>query len=112
MAMAQQMMAQALDYDKWRLETDYTIEADSIKRRDVDSQIDALQILQNQLVPTMMQSMIPAERAMAYSITAEYMGKIGSDPKLQSMLTQYAQQLLAMPPPQPAPPASGPPEGP
>lgn len=112
MMMAQQMVAQALDYDKWRLETDYNIEADSIKRRDIDSQIDALQILQNQLVPTMMQSMIPAERAMAYSITAEYMGKIGSDPKLQSMLTQYAQQLLAMPPPQPAPPEAEPPKGP
>jgi hypothetical protein len=45
---------------------------------------------------------------MAFSITSEYINKIGSDPKLSRMLSDYAANLMAAPPPPVAPPSQSP----
>jgi len=103
MEMAQEKMTQTVDLERWARETDYTIEADSLKRRDIDSQIAGLGELMNQAVPTMLQALDPAAQAMGYQTMAQYHQSIGTPPEIVAMFRQYAQQLLSMPPPMPAP---------
>jgi hypothetical protein len=106
---------QAVSLDSWRKEIDYSIESGSMRRRDIDTKIDALREMMNQAVPTQMQSADPGERALAYDSMAEYYEAIGVDKQLvekyrakAAELTQQAevmQQMAAMgmPPPGGAP---------
>lgn len=112
MQMAQEMAKQAVDLDRWSLETDYGIEADSIKRRDIDQRIDALGELTNQTVPTMMQSPDQNERALAFDILATQQDAIGSPREIvqgfrdqanrlrqMAQMQQQQQMMMTQPPP-------------
>ncbi len=99
--MARERMEQAVDLERWARETDYSIEADSLKKRDIDAQITGLGELMNQAVPTMLGSMDPADRAMGFQTMAQYHQAIGTPLDVVNMFRQRAQQLLTMPPPPP-----------
>lgn len=114
LAFVQQKASQAVDPDRWRLETDYGIEADSMKRHDIDQRIDAQKELISQVVPAQIQSPDLMEKALAYQSLATYHQTIGNDAGLVKRMFAYAQQLEQMalaPPPQPMPggPAPAPP---
>ncbi len=94
--MAQQQMSQAVSLDQWRKETDYSIEVGSMRRRDIDTKIDALREMMNQTVPTQLQSIDPTERAMAYGTMAEFYHSIGVDKKLVDQQRQMGDQLRAL----------------
>lgn len=111
--MAQSMASQAIDFERWMLETDYSIEADSIKRRDVDQRIDALKELFNQFTSTQIQSMDPMEKALGYDTAAAYMDAIGADKAVVQANRDYANNLRQMamnPPPVPLPQQAAPPQ--
>lgn len=103
MPMAQDMARQAVDIDRWALETDYDIEADSIKRRDIDQRIDSLKELMNQLVPTQIQSPNLMVSALGYDTTAAYLDAIGAEKAIvqqyRSLAASQRQQAMAPPPP-------------
>lgn len=111
MAFAADKARQAVDPERWRLETDYGIEADSMKRQDIDQRIDAQKELISQVVPAQIQSPDFMEKALAYKTLATYHQTIGNDKQLVRALEAYAQQLtqMAMNPP-PPPPAAPPPQ--
>lgn len=100
-AMAREKMAQAVDLERWARETDYSIEADSLKKRDIDAQITGLTELMNQAVPALIGSIDPADRAMAFQTMAQYHQSIGTPLDVVNMFRQRAQELLTMPPPPP-----------
>lgn len=110
--MAQQLAAQAVDMGRWSLETDYAIEADSIKRRDIDQRIDSLKELMNQLVPTQIQSPNPMVQALGYSTTASYLDAIGAEKTVVQQYRQLAdgmrQMAMAPAPQNPGAPAPQP----
>lgn len=112
--LAQEKAKQAVDFDRWMLETDYAIEADSIKRRDIDQRIDSLKELMNQLVPTQLQSPNPMVQALGYDTTASYLDAIGADRGVVNNYRMMAAQLRQPPPmlplgaPAPQPPANAP----
>jgi hypothetical protein len=110
-AMAQEKVKDAVDMDSWALEIDYNIEADSMRRRDIDQKIDSLKELMNQTVPTLLGSPDPIDRAFAFDIMAEYHEAIGSPRSLVMLERQRAEQLRATPPmpPQMPPPPQAPP---
>jgi uncharacterized small protein (DUF1192 family) len=111
--LAQQKMADAVSLDQWAAEIDYGIEADSLRRRDVDQRIDALKEMMNQTVPSLIQSPDPIDRAFAYDTMAEYHDAIGAPRSLVQMERDRANMLRAMPPMlPPAPPGAEPPPGP
>jgi hypothetical protein len=97
MAYAQEQMKQAVSLEQWRNEVDYSIESSSLRRNDIDSQIDALREMMNQTVPTMLQSPDPAERANAYDIMAAFYEKLGIDRVLIESFKAQAQMLRTMP---------------
>lgn len=94
--MAQQQLAQAVDIDTWRKEVDYSIEAASMRRRDVDTRIDANRELMNQAVPTQLQSVDPTERAIAYETMAEFFHDIGASEPLVRKYRGMAARLEQM----------------
>ena len=104
MMTAQEKIKDAVDLDSWALEIDYSIEADSMRRRDVDQKIDSLKELMNQTVPTLLASPDPADRAFAFDIMADYHDAIGSPRSLVQLERDRAQQLRNTPPPPPSPP--------
>lgn len=119
---AQQKMAQAVDLYRWIMETDYSIEADSIRRRDIDQRIDALKEMMNPVVATQLQSIDPNEKALAYTVLAAYYDAIGADRALVNDFKQFAAMLQGqaqmmqaqgmmpgMPPPAAGPGPNGPP---
>lgn len=113
-AQAQQQAAQAVDLNSWRKELDYTIEAGSMRRHDIDAQIDTMRELFNQLVPVQMQSPDPMERAMAYDTTATFFEMQGLPPKeiaRQREMANALRQMAMQPPPMP-PPGAQPPRAP
>lgn len=99
--MAEQKVKDAVDLDSWALELDYTIEADSLRRRDIDQRIDALKEMMNQTVPSLVQSPDPVDRAFAYDTMAAYHDAIGAPMELVSMERERANMLRSMPPPMP-----------
>lgn len=99
--MAQQKAQQAVDINKWSREIDYSIEADSIIRPDVNAQIDAFKEFGNQGFPSMISSPNPAIQALALEMQAGYFAKIGMDPRMVNSLKQAAQTVLTTPPPGP-----------
>lgn len=110
-AFAQDKARQAVDIDRWRLETDYGIEADSMKRQDIDQRIEAQKELISQVVPVQIQSPDLMERAMAYRTLGTYHQTIGNDANLVKSLFANADRLEQMamaPPPMPMPGAPPP----
>jgi len=95
---AQRILSQAVDYEKWAAETDYTIESDSLRRADVSQNIDNFKELSNQIIPTLMGSMDPLDKAMGFDLQAQYMKALNSDPKVVIMLQERANMLRMMPP--------------
>lgn len=93
---AQQQMSQAVDINAWSKEIDYSIEVGSMRRRDVDTKIDALKEMMNQAVPTQLQSVDPAERALAYFAMADYYDVVGVDREIVEMYKQKGAQLKQM----------------
>lgn len=119
--MAQAQMAQAVDIYRWIMETDYSIEADSIRRRDIDQRIDALKEMMNPVVATQLQSLDLNEKALAYTVLAAYYDAIGADRQLVNDFKAFSQNLqmqaqmmaqMGVVPGAPAPPAAGPNDGP
>jgi hypothetical protein len=107
----QRILSQAVDYDKWAAETDYTIEADSIRRKDSQQMVDVFKELSNQLIPSLVQSMDPADKSLGFMLQAEYIKALGGKQELVQALNNRAQQLQMMPPPMPAQPETeGPPK--
>jgi hypothetical protein len=107
MAFAQDKARQAVDLDRWRLETDYGIEADSMKRQDINQRIESQKELISQVVPAQIQSVDLMEKAMAYKTLATYHQTIGNDAGLVKSMFAYAAQLEQMalnPPPMPMAP--------
>lgn len=90
----QQAMAQAVDMDRWKLETDYSIEAGSIRRKDIDQRIDSYKELMASVVPQQMGSEDPNDKALAYQTMAGYLDSIQADPDEVRLYRQRAQQLL------------------
>ena len=110
LAFVQEKAAQAVDPDRWRLETDYGIEADSMKRQDIDQRIDAQKELISQVVPAQIQSPDLMEKSLAYRALGTYHQTIGNDANLVKRMFAYADQLeqMALAPPPMMPPVGGP----
>ncbi len=104
----QDKFAQAVDLRRWAAETNYGIEADSIKRRDIDGMIDGYKELMNQAVPTQMQSPNPAVQSLAYTTAAGYLNAIGADADIVKQYRMVAQNLMATPMPVAVPPKGAP----
>jgi len=98
------ILSQAVDFEKWAAETDYIIEADTIRRMDASQNIDNYKEMANQLIPTLMGSIDPADRAMGFELQANYLKALNADPKAVQLLKDRANMLRMMPPPPPAPP--------
>lgn len=96
--MAQQQLAQAVSLDEWRMELDYTIEAGSMRRNDIDGQIDGLRELMNPTGAAMIQSPDPRQQAIGLDTVAELIEKLGLNQKLVAEYRDLAAQLR-MPPP-------------
>lgn len=100
----------AVSFEQWFLETDYTIESDSMRRNDHQTKVDSLKEAMNTVVPVQLQSMDLSEKATAYDTIAEYYEAIGCPDDVvqkqtdlanyfrqQAMLqAQMAQQQAAM----------------
>lgn len=98
MPMVEHIYSQAVDLRKWAAETNYGIEADSMKRRDIDAQIDGMKELQNQTAPMLLQSPDPRFQALGLSMTAAYQKLIGGDEALVKQLRDLAASVAAQPP--------------
>lgn len=107
MAKAQELAAKAVDLTRWALETEYGIESDSIKRRDINQRIDSLKELMNQVVPLQIQSPDPMAQSIGYTTIASYHDAIGTDRDTVQLYREYAallQQRAMAPPPMPPQP--------
>ncbi len=117
MAMAEQKFQGAIDWNRWIFETDYSIEADSIRRRDTAQQIASYETAMNQFVPTQIQSADLSEKALGYQTAAAFFKINGADPSLvrsyealaKAFLTtaQNPQPDMGMPPGMPPAPVPG-----
>ena len=104
MQAAQEKVAQAVSLESWRSEIDYEIEAGSLVRKSPENNLASLKEINNQVVPTQLQSLDPAERAMAYETMAAYFDLMGLDPALVRAQREFAQRLRQQPPPMAAMP--------
>lgn len=96
-AMAQEKFSQAVDLRRWAAETDYGVEADSIRRRDIDQQIDTFKELMNQFVPAQIQSPDPRIAAIGYKTAAGYLNAVGAAPELVQEYKDLAAAIAATP---------------
>ncbi len=99
----------AVSFQQWFLETDYSIEADSMRRNDHETKVDALKEAMNTVVPVQIQSIDLSEKAVAYDTIAEYLEAIGTSDEIvqknvdlanyfraqAQMQAQMAQQMQA-----------------
>lgn len=99
MQVAQQKFAQAVNLRQWAAETNYGIEADSIKRKDIDARIDALNQMNNQNASTMLQSPDPRFQSLGLLIGATYMDVIGADTDLVKQMKSLASEVMVTPMP-------------
>ncbi len=89
----------AVSFEQWYLETDYTIDSDSMRRNDHQTKIDALKEAMNTVVPVQIQSIDLTEKAVAFDTIAEYLEAIGcSDDIVQKNadLANYFRQQAQM----------------
>lgn len=100
-------------YQDWLLEADYTIEAGSTRRQDVNQQIDASNEFMRQALPVLMgpAQMNPIVMQSAMQSLASW-AKINQMPVEMQQALQMAAQAVAMPPPMPAPGMPPTPNGP
>jgi hypothetical protein len=66
-----------VSFESWIMETDYTIESDSMRRQDHQTKVDSLKEAMNTVVPVQIQSVDLSEKAAAYDTIAEYYEAIG-----------------------------------
>lgn len=118
MELAQDAVQNALTIDDWRMETDYSIEQGSTRRKSPEEQDAVFENLLNQTVPVFMQDPDPSVQAAGLAITGAYLKHKRLDPEAASIVQSVIQrkQMQAMaPPPMPAPagaPPMAPQEGP
>ena len=107
MAMAQDILADALTMEDWAAEIEYDIEAGDTRRQSPEQELELLQESMNQTVPTLMQLPNPMIQANALDIVTMYMRKAGAGVEMIDRLKDSAQQLRQMgmmpPPPPPEP---------
>jgi len=91
-------------YQEWLLEADYTIEAGSTRRQDIQQQIDASNEFMRQALPVLMgpAQMNPMVMASAMQSLATWAKINGMPAEMQDALATAA-QAVAMPPPPPMP---------
>jgi hypothetical protein len=105
-----------VDMEAWIHEADRTIDAGSMRRMDLDAQIQNLNVALNQLAPSLVN--MPGGGEFVSALAAEFAEKNRMSPELVSaarnIATQIAmqQQMMAAMPPQGAPPAAPPQTGP
>ncbi len=80
----------AVNFQQWFLETDYSIEADSMRRNDHQTKVDALKEAMNTVVPVQIQSVDLSEKAAAYDTIAEYYEAIGVTDEIVQKQTDLA----------------------
>lgn len=101
-----------VDFEQWLLEADVDVEAGSMRRRDVDQEIDVYQEANNQLVPTLLQHPDPRVQATALRISARGFEVQGAPRELVDQVRSVADLVQATPPAPPpgaAPAPAGPP---
>ena len=108
-----QMQATGVVYEDWLLEADYTIEAGSTRRQDVNQQIDAANEFMRQALPVLMgpAQMNPQVMVAAMQGLTAW-AKINQMPVEMQQALGMATQAVSMPPPPPMPPPGAPPAGP
>ncbi len=83
----------AVDFRQWYLETDYSIEATSMRRHDVEAKIDGMQELMTRTAPEQLKSPDPTEKALAYDAAAEYYELIGASDEIVKKYQDFAEYL-------------------
>ena len=107
---------QLIDMDKWIHEADRTVDAGSMRRMDLDAQIQNLNVALNQLAPSLVN--MPGGGEFVSALAAEFAEKNRMSDELvgaaRNIAVQIANQqmMMAAPPPQGAPPAAPPLTGP
>lgn len=109
---AEQLAAQAAPISEI-LDSDFSIEVSSIRRRDVDQQIDVLTEMNNQVNPSLLASPDPNDKVIAFENMAALFKVQGAPDDLVQAYRDRIQQLK-MPPPMPpmGPPPGVPPSAP
>lgn len=109
-AYVQQQMAQVFTMDEIVYGTAFTIEAGSMRRNDLDKQLDLMKEAKNTIVPLQIQSMDFDEKAVAYETLAVDAKMQGLDKRLigayEAMAAKF-RQLALMPPSPPTAPVEG-----
>nr|MBA2707349.1 hypothetical protein [Gemmatimonadaceae bacterium] len=104
-AFAIQEAAQRFTMSEIAMDTDYDVESASSRRKDVNSRIDSMKELCNQVVPMQIQSLDPAEKALAYVALKEYYKLIGAEDEVVQKMDEMAKRLTEISMmPQPAAP--------
>lgn len=99
----QQAPDDLVDFDQWMLEADVSIESGSMRRKDIDQEIDVYTEAANQMVPTMLQSPNPKVQSIALKIAARKFEISGAPEDLVNDITEAAGLVAATPPMPPAP---------
>ncbi len=88
-----------VSFEQWFMETDYSIDSDSMIRHDHQTKVDSLKEAMNTVVPVQIQSIDLNEKAVAYDTIAEYLEEIGcADDIVQKQrdLANYFRQQAMM----------------
>ncbi len=112
-------MPMGVSLEEWAANTEFDVEADTVRRKDINAKIDALKDLVNTVVPLQLQSLDMNEKALAYLALADYQEAIGGaqdvidgyraqatsfQQQAQMMAQMQMQQMaMGMPPPGAAP---------
>jgi hypothetical protein len=94
--MAQNMAAQAVTLEQASREVDFQLEASSIRRKDIDQQLDVMKDYFNQTGSVQIQSQDPYEKSIAYMALGEYYHLAGMSPDLVNSLRGLAQRYQQM----------------
>lgn len=99
--------------ENWILETDYRIEAGSMRRRDPDQAMDASNVAFNQLLPSLLRPEIAMTGTLpvAAAIIKDWAQNNGMSMEVVDAVNMWAMQASMPPPPPPMPPPgpAGPP---
>lgn len=99
-----------VDFEEWMLEADVSIEAGSMRRRDIDQEIDIYNEAGNTIIPALLGSPNPQIQSIALKIAARGLEVKGAPTDLVADVEQAASLTGAMPMALPAP--AGAPAGP
>lgn len=106
-----------VDMDAWIHEADRTIDAGSMRRMDLDAQIQNLNVALNQLAPSLVN--MPGGGEFVSALAAEFAEKnrmspelVGAARNIATQITMQQQMMLAAPTTGAAPPAAPPQTGP